>query len=100
MIIIAGRCLSTIGAKSALLGGLTYLIPNLYLRFRMFRYSGALAAKKIIKGFYQGEALKFALTLVFFATIFKCCVIIPGVFLGSYIGLQMLIWLVPLLIEI
>ena len=57
-------------ATSAFLGGLACAIPNAYLVWKAFRYRGASAAQKIARSFYQGEAGKFALTVLAFVLIF------------------------------
>lgn len=97
--LIAGCFAGLAGAKSAVFAGLAYLIPNAYRTYRAFRHKGARAARLILKGFYQGEMVKFALSVVVFAYVFSQCTINPVVFLGTYIGMQMLIWFAPLLIK-
>lgn len=92
---IAGCFSGIIGFKSAGLAGVSYFIPNAYRTYRLFRYQGAQAARLILKGFYQGEMLKFGLSIVFFAIVFSKCTINPPIFFGTYIGMQMLVWLTP-----
>ena len=62
---------SQVAGFSALLGGLIFLIPNMYFVLRAFRYSGARSAKKIMSAFYQGESVKLILCAVLFAAVFK-----------------------------
>lgn len=59
-----------ITAYSVLLGGLISIAPNSYFARQAFRYRGARAASYIARGFYQGEAGKFALTATAFAVVF------------------------------
>jgi ATP synthase protein I len=85
------------GAESAILGTFLYIIPNaLYVR-KIFHHQGARSAKKIVKGFYKAESLKFALSVVLFAVVFSMFNINPLIFFGAYVGMQMLIWFAPLI---
>lgn len=96
---IAGFYVGAMGVRSASLAGLAYIVPNGYRTYRMFQYQGARAARLILKGFYQGEALKFGLSVVMFALIFAATTVNPVIFFGTYIGLQLLVWFAPLLIK-
>ncbi len=87
----------TKGALSVILGGLVNAVPNAYFARKLFRYQGASAAKQIIKGFYQGEALKIALSVGMFALVFKFCSVIPWAFFAAYIVAQMVLWFTPLI---
>ena len=55
---------------SILIGGLIYLIPNMYFALHAFRFRGAQAAQYILLGFYRGEIGKFLLSCVGFAIVF------------------------------
>ena len=84
---------------SALLGGLTCSIPNAYLLWKAFRYSGARSAQKIAKSFYQGEAGKFVLTATAFILIFTLVKPIePLALFGAFFLVQMVNWFTPMLI--
>ena len=98
-ILLAGGYAGYEGAKSAALAGLAYLVPNTYRTIRVFRYQGARAARLILKGFYQGEMVKFALSVLLFSSVFKYCTVNPTLFFGTYIGMQMLIGFAPILIK-
>ncbi len=98
-VLIAGGYAGYEGAKSAALAGLVYLVPNAYRTIRLFRYQGARAARLILKGFYQGEMVKFSLSVILFSSVFKYCTVNPMLFFGTYIGMQMLIWFAPILIK-
>lgn len=87
-------------AISALSGGLACSIPNAYLVWRAFRYRGARAAQKIVRSFYQGEAGKFALTVLAFILIFTLIPSIdPLAMFGAFALIQAVNWLTPLLIK-
>lgn len=83
-------------ALSALLGGLICVLPNAYFARKLFQYQGARAARKIVKSFYQGEALKILLSIALFALVFCFVKIIPWILFTTYIGVQMTIWFAPL----
>ncbi len=57
-------------AYSALLGGLTALIPNVYFTYKAFQYFGARSIAAIVKSFWAGHAGKLILTAVLFAVLF------------------------------
>ena len=69
-VLIAMIYSGTVGAKSAILGAFLYIIPNALFVRKIFYHQGAKSAKNIVKGFYKGEALKFALSVVLFAVVF------------------------------
>ena len=91
--------LDTRAFVSAVLGGLVCVIPNAYFAKQLFRYHGALAAKRIVSGFYRGEALKIALSAALFALVFRFFNINPVVFFATYLAVQMVFWFTPLLFE-
>lgn len=82
-------------AFSAFLGCLVCLLPSQYFAAKVFKHTGAQAAKKIMKAFYLGEALKIALTIALFALVFLYVDIAPGPFFTGFIGLQLLFWVTP-----
>ncbi|WP_252177786.1 ATP synthase subunit I [Endozoicomonas sp. 4G] len=87
-------------AISALSGGLACSIPNAYLVWKAFRYRGASAAQNIARSFYQGEAGKFALTILAFILIFTLIPSIdPLALFGAFALIQAVNWLTPLLIK-
>jgi ATP synthase protein I len=87
-------------AGSALLGGFICLIPNAYFAFRMFRYTGARAARQIVRSFYAAEVSKLMLTAIFFGVAFATidALVAPALFLG-FIAVQLVNWLAPLLMR-
>lgn len=62
--------LGWISAYSLLLGGMICAVPNAYFTVKAFRYRGARAAQKIVRAFYQGEAIKILLMCAGFALTF------------------------------
>lgn len=83
---------------SALCGGVIAWLPTVYFAHKAFRFSGARAARNIIRSFYAGEAGKLILTAVLFALTFIAVkpVSAPAVF-GVFILTQGVGWFAPLL---
>ncbi len=55
---------------SALLGGLTALLPNAFFAYKAFRFFGARSAKDIVLSIWSGAMGKWILTAVLFALLF------------------------------
>ena len=85
---------------SGFLGGAIAWLPNLYFAHKAFRYSGARAARDILKSFYAGEAGKFVFTAALFALVFVGVKPLDArsVF-AAFILTQMVSWFAPLLIK-
>ena len=88
-----------VAGYSALLGGMIAWLPNLYFAHKAFRYSGARAAREIVRSFYAGEAGKLILTFVLFALTFAGVKPLEAPMLfGVYLLTLMVCWFAPLLI--
>lgn len=61
---------SRLAGYSAFLGGLIFVIPNAYFAHRMYRYEGARQSHLVVGNMFRAEAVKLALTAVFFAAVF------------------------------
>jgi len=85
-------------ASSALLGGIVCVVPNAYFASKLFKYQGARSAKKIVNGFYKGEAIKIVLSVLLFTAVFVWVKITPFAFFASYIMVLMTHWFSPLII--
>lgn len=48
-------------AKSAFLGGLIGIVPNVYFAHKAFKYAGARASKMVVESFYSGVKQKMAM---------------------------------------
>ncbi|WP_367608043.1 ATP synthase subunit I [Legionella sp. W05-934-2] len=87
------------GGLSALVASVCYLLPNLLFARQLFYYHGAQAAKKIVKGFYRGEAIKLISTVVLIGVVFALLPVKPLPFFLTFIVLQMSIWVAPLFVD-
>ena len=81
-------------AYSVFIGGLIFIIPNIYFALYVFRYRGAQYAQKVLMGFYRGEIGKFLLTSVGFAIAFTLVhpLSVLSVF-SAYITVTIIQWL-------
>lgn len=86
-------------AWSALIGGLVCILPNIYFAYRLFQYQGARLAKKILQGFYRGEAVKLILTGILFALVWNYLKVSPLPFMLAFIAAQMVFWIAPLFVD-
>lgn len=79
---------------SVLIGGLIYLIPNMYFALYAFRFQGAHSARSVLLSFYRGEMGKFLLSGVGFAIAFTLVKPLDVLMLFSiYIALTLLQWI-------
>lgn len=84
-----------VAAYSALLGGLICVIPNSYLAIRISFTDGLSAAQRTGR-LIQGEAGKLIQTVLLFGLVFGWVrPLQSAVLLLSFIGIQLLHWLVP-----
>ena len=63
-------------AKSAMIGGIIVIIPNMLFAYKAFKYAGAQASKKVVESFFSGVKLKMALTALLLALAFKFLVLL------------------------
>ncbi len=79
---------------SSLFGGIIAIFPNIMFALIYFRYSGALAAKKVVQSFYLGEILKLLTTLILFTVVFQWSKLKALPLFVVYIATLMTYWLV------
>ena len=80
---------------SALLGGLTCFIPNIFFAHATFRYHGARNAKKIVNGFYKGGFYKLIMTAFMFGLFFTQSWVDARILILTFIMAQSAFWLMP-----
>jgi len=89
-----------LAALSALLGGLIFVLPQLYFALKAFRFMGATSIAKTLKNFYSGESTKLLLIAIGFALVFSFFKGVDVVALfSSFICLLVLNFLTPLLFK-
>ncbi|MFI8746373.1 F0F1 ATP synthase subunit I [Pseudomonas sp. NPDC077186] len=97
--VVSWQALGSVAGYSALLGGMIAWLPNLYFAHKAFRFSGARAAREIVRSFYAGEAGKLILTFVLFALTFAGVKPLEApVLFGVYLLTLLVSWFAPLLI--
>lgn len=96
--VIWGVIIGQQAAFSALLAGITALLPSILFAKQLFRYQGAKSASRIVKNFYRAEGLKFFSSMILFTLVFILCKITPLVFFISYIVVVISAWF-PLAIK-
>ncbi len=86
--LLAGREI----AVSALTGGLIAVVPNAYFARQVYRYSGARLATAVVHSFYRGEAGKFLMTVIAFATVFAVAAqaVAPAALFGAYLAMAVI----------
>ncbi len=60
-----------VAGYSAFLGGIIFIIPQVYFTLKAFMYSGARAIDKIVVSFYKGESAKIILIVIGFGLVFS-----------------------------
>jgi len=80
---------------SALAGGVTFLLPNLIFVLMAFAHAGARQTKKVLRGFYAGEAIKLFLTVLLFVVFLKYMLLSLTAFYISFSLLVASQWLAP-----
>ena len=89
--VIVAWCLDAATARSILLGGLIFLLPQAWFGWRAFRVRGAAAAREVAQGFYRAEAGKFLLVSAGFASAFTVAGPVDALWLiGAYTTMLLL----------
>lgn len=55
---------------SAFIGGLIFVIPNIYFAHRAYRFEGARQMQLAVSNMFRAASIKIALTAIFFAAVF------------------------------
>jgi ATP synthase protein I len=82
-------------AYSLFLGGVCYVLPNIYFAYNFFKNMGARNAKKMIRAFYIGEVVKFLMIGVLSILVFKLFTINLLLFFIGFIVTQVAFWIAP-----
>ena len=88
-------------AVCALIGGWIATASNAYFAFQAFRYSGARAARQMVKSFQRGESGKFVITIVLMLVAYRQ---VPALqirenvlaMFTAFIAVLIVSWLAPL----
>lgn len=80
---------------SAIAAAICSIVPNVLMASRLFAFSGARSAAKIVKSFYRGEMLKIAATVVLFVLCIKYLHVGFLPFMATFVLCQMAFWVMP-----
>ncbi|CCQ11322.1 membrane-bound ATP synthase subunit, F1-F0-type proton-ATPase [Pseudoalteromonas luteoviolacea B = ATCC 29581] len=89
-------CWGVTAGLSALLGGLTAVLPNFLFSLYAFRFVGASKTEQVYASFKRGSGLKFLLTVLLFGACFKFIAISALPFFVVYIIALFAIWSAPI----
>lgn len=81
---------------SAFYGGMVATLPNLVFAVYAFRFVGARQAKQVYASFKRGNGLKFLLTILLFALVFKLLQVVALPFFACFILVSFVNWLAPI----
>jgi len=86
-------------AKSAALGSLIGIIPNVLFAYKAFRYAGARSSKMVVESFFSGVKQKMALMALLLGLILKFVVISPLPFFSMFCLVMALPIITPFIIK-
>jgi ATP synthase protein I len=85
-----------LAGKSALMGGVVALLPNLVFTLYAFRYAGARQVQQVYSSIKRGAGLKYLLTIVLFALVLKSSAVILLPFFSAYVLVMIVSWFAPI----
>ncbi|WP_372766571.1 ATP synthase subunit I [Pseudoalteromonas sp.] len=85
-----------LAGKSALIGGFVALLPNLVFTLYAFRFAGARQVQQVYSSIKRGAGLKYLLTIVLFALVFKSSVVMLLPFFSAYVLVMIVSWFAPI----
>lgn len=86
-------------AKSAFVGGVVAVVPNIVFALKAFKYAGAQSSKKVVESFFSGVKLKMVLTALLFALAFKFLVLLPIPFFVMFCIVMVMPLISPLFLK-
>ena len=86
-------------AKSAALGGIIGILPNVFFAYKAFKYAGARASKKVVESFFSGVKQKMALMALLLGLTIKFVVISPLPFFSMFCLVMALPIITPFIIK-
>lgn len=86
-------------AKSAFLGSLIGIVPNLIFAYKAFKYAGARDSKKVVESFFSGVKLKMVVMSLTLGLTLKFVEILPIPFFSLFILVMALPLITPFIIK-
>lgn len=84
---------SRLAAFSAFLGGISVVLPSLYLAWRLSSRSHARQIRQIVTAFYLGEAVKLVLTSALVILFIQLFMVSLGAFFCGFVIAELGVWL-------
>ena len=85
-----------LAGKSALMGGVVALLPNLVFTLYAFRFAGARQVQQVYSSIKRGAGLKYLLTIVLFALVLKSSAVMLLPFFSAYVLVMIVSWFAPI----
>ena len=85
-----------LAGKSAFMGGVVALLPNLVFTLYAFRFAGARQVQQVYSSIKRGAGLKYLLTIVLFALVLKSSAVILLPFFSAYVLVMIVSWFAPI----
>ncbi|MDE3272709.1 ATP synthase subunit I [Pseudoalteromonas sp. G4] len=85
-----------LAGKSALIGGVVALLPNLVFTLYAFRFAGARQVQQVYSSIKRGAGLKYLLTIVLFALVLKSSAVMLLPFFSAYVLVMIVSWFAPI----
>jgi len=86
-------------AKSAALGGLIGILPNVLFAYKAFKFAGARASKQVVESFFSGVKLKMALMALLLGLSLKFVDLSPLPFFSMFCLVMALPIITPFIIK-
>jgi ATP synthase protein I len=86
-------------AKSAALGSIVGIIPNVLFAYKAFKFAGARASKQVVESFFSGVKLKMALMALLLGVSLKFVVLSPLPFFSMFCLVMALPIITPFIIK-
>jgi len=87
-------------SRAVFLGGLVWLVPNLYFAVKVFSTGGAhITPQQMLKNFYLAEVTKLVLCAVLFTVIVKFLAVAVLAMLAGFVMAQVSFWMSPFLLS-
>lgn len=93
LIAICSLGISINAAKSAAVGAIISIVPNLVFAIFAFRFAGASKNELVVKSFSQGAKLRMAIAIILFVVAFRLLHAIPEVVFASFAITTVSYWL-------
>lgn len=85
-----------LAGKSALIGGFVALLPNFVFTLYAFRFAGARQVQQVYSSIKRGAGLKYLLTILLFALVFKSTTVVLLAFFSIYLLVMCVSWFAPI----